>query len=296
MNRPVVSVIIPFYDNISWLEEAVDSVFCQTYKKYEIIVINDGSLENDTNFIEKFGLSIHYVKTANRGPASARNVGIRLAGGKYIAFLDSDDLWLPTKLEKQVHLMEEFNADWSHTNYFKFRDGENGKLIEEKLEKYSGYIFPMSLLSTHIATPCVMIRSSLLKNSPELRFQEKMRYGQDYFLWLSLSVERKLYLVPEPLSKVRLRGANANSRSRAHIQVRAQAWNELKSNRSNYFYSPKSNRLIRFLYRLCDKGQSFLMKLEKVTDNKQLIEVVSKILYLIPFLGFKSLRKIYSIK
>ena len=291
----MVSVIIPFYNNTDWLEQSVESVLAQTYSDYEIIVINDGSPEDEKIFLKKYQETIVYRKIKNSGPAVARNCGIELAQGKYIAFLDSDDLWLPEKLAKQVDLMEKENADWSHTNYYKFQDEEPLKFEEQKLEKFSGNIFPMSLLSTHIATPCVMIRSSLIKNNSKFRFQEKMRFGQDYYLWLTLSIERELYLVPEPLAKVRLRGSNANSRARAHIQVRAQTWNALKSIKSNYFYSPKSNSIIRLLYRLCDIDQNLLIRLEKVTDNKLLLETVSKILYIIPFLGFKSLRKFYSI-
>ena len=88
---PEVSVIIPFYAGVDWLSEAVDSVLLQTFKDYEIIVVNDGSPENMTEFLTQYSNKIKYIKKENGGPSTARNVGIDAAIGKYIAFLDSDD-------------------------------------------------------------------------------------------------------------------------------------------------------------------------------------------------------------
>ena len=114
---PTVSIIIPFYNNVDWLNEAVDSVMKQTYKDYEIIVVNDGSKEDITLFLEK-NPEIIYFYQKNNGAGSARNKGIDVARGKYIAFLDSDDVWLPQKLEKQVDYMENNpQIMWSHCSY-----------------------------------------------------------------------------------------------------------------------------------------------------------------------------------
>ena len=112
-----VSVIIPFYNGIHWLCEAVESALNQTYSNIEIIIVNDGSTEDITEFLKKFGDSIVYAYQKNQGAASARNYGIKLANGDYIAFLDADDIWLPTKLEKQIFFIEEIGAMWCHTNY-----------------------------------------------------------------------------------------------------------------------------------------------------------------------------------
>ena len=101
-----VSVIIPFYSQLNWLYEAIESVLAQTYPIHEIILIDDRSKENLTTILEKYGNKVKYVRQKNEGPATARNNGIRMATGDYIAFEDSDDIWLPTKIEKQVAFME----------------------------------------------------------------------------------------------------------------------------------------------------------------------------------------------
>ena len=106
MAKPLVSVIIPAYNSADFIDEALKSVFDQTYKDLEIIVVDDGSTDDTRAVLEKYGDRVNYHYQDNNGPASARNRGIKLARGKYIAFLDADDLWLPTKLEKQVALFK----------------------------------------------------------------------------------------------------------------------------------------------------------------------------------------------
>ncbi len=129
MKQPLVSVVIPFYSGLNWLEEAIESVLKQTYKNIEIIVINDGSKENVSEIVDKYGSYIRLINQENRGPASARNKGIKMASGKYIAFLDSDDLWMPEKLAKQIAFMESGKYIWSQHSYEYFWDGKNKKKI-----------------------------------------------------------------------------------------------------------------------------------------------------------------------
>lgn len=109
-----VSVIIPFYQHMDRLTEAVESVLQQNYDNIEIIVINDGSPEDISDFLERFKGKIIYEMKPNGGQATARNRGIEIATGDIIAFLDSDDMWLPQKLFVQVKAMEMSNAIWSY--------------------------------------------------------------------------------------------------------------------------------------------------------------------------------------
>src|SRR5690554_2836035 len=97
-----VSVIIPFYNGVEWLCEAVQSVLDQTYKNFEIIVVNDGSPEDVSGLLSKYGNKIIYRYKENGCAATARNLAMEIATGEYLAFLDSDDLWLPAKTEKQI--------------------------------------------------------------------------------------------------------------------------------------------------------------------------------------------------
>ena len=169
----MVSVIIPFYDHVDWLEEAVESVLTQTFSNYEIIVINDGSREDLSAFLEKYQQRIRYQFKTNGGPATARNLGIELAQGKYIAFLDSDDLWYPQKLERQVVSMEGTGAVWTQTNWHLFHSNDPQRaVIFYKTDCY-GHFFPHSLISARIGTPCVMIRTDILKKASRPQISRK---------------------------------------------------------------------------------------------------------------------------
>ena len=149
---------------------------------WKLLFVNDGSKDDVSKFVQKYKDKILYIYKENGGPASARNAGINKATGKYIAFLDSDDLWSKEKLVKQVDFMEKTNAIWSHTNYSFFQDSNENKVYKEmKVSYFKGKVFPQCLLSNPIATPCVMIRNSYLQKNPYIRFPEEMRYGQDSF-------------------------------------------------------------------------------------------------------------------
>lgn len=104
MNKkePTVSVIIPSYNSAFYLLETLDSVLLQSYQDFEIILVDDGSTDNTKEVIQPYLKYINYVYQENKGPAPARNTGIRGARGKYIAFNDSDDSWLPQKLAIQI--------------------------------------------------------------------------------------------------------------------------------------------------------------------------------------------------
>jgi glycosyltransferase involved in cell wall biosynthesis len=105
MARPLVSTIIPTYNRANLIGDAVDCVLGQTYPNVEVIVVDDGSTDNTEEVLSKYGNRIRVIRQTNAGPAAARNRGIRAAKGQIIAFLDSDDIWLPLKIEKQVELL-----------------------------------------------------------------------------------------------------------------------------------------------------------------------------------------------
>ena len=106
MTMPKVSVIIPTYNAARWIGETIDSVQSQTYKNYEIIVIDDGSVDSTREVLEKYIKNINYIYQDNKGVSSARNHGIKISAGEYIAFLDNDDIWLPDKLSLQIQVLE----------------------------------------------------------------------------------------------------------------------------------------------------------------------------------------------
>jgi glycosyltransferase involved in cell wall biosynthesis len=104
--KPLVSIIIPTYNRAQLLPAAIESVLGQGYPNTEVIIVDDGSTDDTQEVLGRFGNRINVVTQENKGAAAARNIGIRSSKGEIVAFLDSDDLWLPTKLERQVALLE----------------------------------------------------------------------------------------------------------------------------------------------------------------------------------------------
>jgi glycosyltransferase involved in cell wall biosynthesis len=107
MNEPRISVIVPAYNSERYLGEALQSVLSQTRRPFEVIVVDDGSSDGTPSVASSFGDDVHYVRQPNGGIGAARNHGVDLAAGDYIAFLDADDVWEPDKLERQLAALEE---------------------------------------------------------------------------------------------------------------------------------------------------------------------------------------------
>lgn len=288
LKHPLVSVIIPFYERIDWLKEAIESVLAQTYKNIEIIVINDGSKENIDSLLEEYGNKIKYIYKKNGGPATARNLGIEKSTGDYIAFLDSDDLWLPKKTELQIEVMEKSNAVWAHTAYETFdADKNNYPTIETKnIDTFNGNIYPKMLASNNLATPCIMVRGDFLRNNKSLRFNNSMRYGQDQYLWINIAIEKKIVAINECLVRVRIRGKNAALRARVQIRTKAIIWNILRED-SLKFKLPDIPYGIKTAFRLSHVGSKMMEIIEKLIKNSVFLEYISRILYIFPWILFK---------
>ena len=99
---PVVSVIIPTYNRKGFIAECVESVLAQSFSDFELVVVDDGSTDATEEVLAGFGAEIQVIRQEQRGPSAARNTGIQSASGEWLSFLDSDDLWLPRKLETQM--------------------------------------------------------------------------------------------------------------------------------------------------------------------------------------------------
>ena len=133
-NQPLVSIITPCYNSACFVSDTILSVLNQTYQNWELLITDDGSTDASVSIVNSFIAKdnrIYLFKIENGGAAIARNSSIKHAKGKYIAFLDSDDLWLPTKLEKQIFFMESNNYTISYTSYQRMT--EVGKVQKEKI-------------------------------------------------------------------------------------------------------------------------------------------------------------------
>ena len=250
-NNPKVSVIIPFYSGVMWLEEAVQSVLDQTYSNLEILVINDGSKEDVSRFLAKYGDKITYVYQQNSGPGAARNRAINIATGKYIAFLDSDDLWTKEKTRLQIELMEQTNAMWSHTNYINFIDGVSESKKYSTL-KFKGDLSKIALIGVPLQTPALIIRKEYFDMNPDACFGEHMRYGQDTYLYTQIAWNYPIAHLDQYVTLVRIRrgekGMVAAFRARVRFRVRRQMWDLIKNDKREYVLGRHINFIVKLTY------------------------------------------------
>lgn len=243
---PLVSVIIPFYNRVDWLIEAVQSVLDQTYTNFEIIVINDGSKEDLSKFLSAYGDKIIYKFKQNGGAASARNFALKIAKGDYIAFLDSDDIWMPNKTEKQIEFMKQRNAMWSHTGFVYWDYVKNKTTYVDNFNDYND-VYLKYFISVRIATPSVIINKKVFIEFPDLKFPEFLRIGEDSLFYQRLNSYYPLFLINESLLKVRLRGNNSNTRALPRFTFKIRQYNFMNSFNTNYKITP-TVKLINSIY------------------------------------------------
>lgn len=289
MSNILVSVIIPFYKNKFWLEEALKSVLGQSMSNFEIIVVNDGSNENIEDIILGYAGKVNFITTFNNGAAIARNTGIRAAKGKFLAFLDSDDLWLPLKLERQVNYMIENNFKWSHTDYYRFSDSNSKeKLITCNL---FGNIFPKFFVWNPIATPCVIVERDFVITN-KLGFEEGKKVGEDASFWYQIGKFVPLGYYNEPLARVRIHGNNAAFDAGLQLKARGESVELVKANKKNF--------KVKFIYyyllitlKYCKISFNFFSRLSySLGINIRKFQFLLKICFGIAYINFRIIRKL----
>jgi glycosyltransferase involved in cell wall biosynthesis len=206
----LISVIIPTFNRFEFLLPAVDSVLSQTYRDYELIVIDDGSTDETGKGLKPYEKQLRYLYQENRGVSAARNRGLQAARGDWIAFLDSDDWWLPKKLENQVRFISEHpQAAVCQTDETWIRNGRRVN-PQKKHQKFSGEIFAPSLIRCLVSPSAVIIKKVLFDEVGF--FDESLPACEDYDLWLRISCRHPIYLLKEPL--VVKRGGHPDQLSR----------------------------------------------------------------------------------
>lgn len=209
MNNPLVSIIVPAYNAACFLPETIASVLNQTYQNWEMLIIDDGSTDNTLSIAKSYAARDTRIKPLSLGynsgiPAIPRNYGMRRAKGSYFSFLDSDDIWIPEKLQKQVYFLEENpGIFWLYTKYLIEKDGKQLGIGPSKPK--SGYIFNNLFLQFNI----VPILTVMMRNKKERNayfFDEDARFAavEDYAMWLSIAYDEKISFIDEPLAVYRV--------------------------------------------------------------------------------------------
>lgn len=196
-----VSVVLPLYNAKFTIVSSVRSVLDQTYRNWELIIINDGSTDNSKevllSFIDKLQPEIKekisFLDQENKGPSYTRNRGVNFATGHYIAFLDSDDVWVKEKLEWQIFYFKKFKD-------IGIIGGGFNKISGTKNENFIMISYQMLLFKNYFLTPTIMIKKSFL-DSEGYYFNEEKRYSEDHDLWLRLTHKRKGIYINKILAK-----------------------------------------------------------------------------------------------
>jgi glycosyltransferase involved in cell wall biosynthesis len=254
--EPAVSVIIPTYNYARFLAEAVDSVLCQTFGDLEVIIVDDGSTDNTPDVVRPY-LSderIRYIRQENKGLSAARNTGIRAARGEFIALLDADDVWLPSKLEKQVHLIGE--SDDFGLVYCR------GEFIGEKGEPLPGIDLPhkeqptyRDLMYHSLTIPsCVVTRKRIFDEVG--LFDETLTSIEDANMWIRILRHHKSAYVNEVLVRIRKHMkslqtdlSNMERNLLLHVQKCIEMFPELEQDRREaYFQIYKGLMYLAYMY------------------------------------------------
>lgn len=205
---PLVSVIIPAYNRKAYVQEAIDSVLAQTYPHYEIIVIDDGSTDGTGEALAaRYGDRINYHWQENRGESAARNWGIQMARGQYIALLDSDDLWYPNKLSTQVKWIVDRPEVGILSCLGETIDSSGralpGMLLGLKaigLDDFYEALYRENILGGG-GSQVILSREAI---DHVIGFDESIRYGEDWELWLRIAAIAAIDCVPEVLCRIRI--------------------------------------------------------------------------------------------
>lgn len=196
----LVSIIMPSYNTASLIAESIQSVLAQTYKNWELLIVDDCSTDNTDDAVQPYLVDerIRYIRNEkNSGAAVSRNRALREAKGKWIAFLDSDDLWKAEKLEKQINFMEKNGYHFSYTNYSEIdSDGNlNGVVVTgpKKITKtgFFNYCWPGCLTVMYDAEAVGLIQIADIKKN------------NDYAIWLKVCKKADCYLLNEDLALYR---------------------------------------------------------------------------------------------
>ncbi len=207
MNSKLVSIIIPAWNAEEYIKESLDSALNQTYQNIEVVVVNDGSTDGTENILKTYlgNPKFKYLKHENLGLAAARNTGIKNSSGEFVALLDSDDIFLPEKIEKQVRALEKNpEFDICYSDLLHFTDNNPREFFHHRYQYFSGDLFSALLRRQFINPLTVFIKKSVFDKFGF--FDEKLRRSEDWDLWLRFArAGVKFYYLNEILAHYRIR-------------------------------------------------------------------------------------------
>ena len=267
-----ISVIIPTFNRKKTLGRAIQSVLNQSLSPFEILIIDDGSNDGTEEWVKENFQNIKYIYQNNHGVSSARNIGIENAYGDWIAFLDSDDEWLPNKLDKQVKAIDSNpKMKFFHTNEIWIRNGVRVNQMK-KHKKYGGYIFEKCLDICRISPSSVLIQKELFDDIG--MFDESLRVCEDYDLWLRITSKYPVIFLDVPL--IYKYGGHADQLSKVNDGIESYRIQSLeKIIKSGFLNDEQKVMAVNVLVnkmKIYSKGLEKRKKLAALQDIKKNIE------------------------
>ncbi len=253
--KPEISVIIPTFNRENLLSQSIKSILSQSYQDFEIIVVDDASTDNTRKIVESFNVDkIRYIRhKKNKGGAIARNTGIKTAKGKYIAFQDSDDRWLPMKLEKQIKIFENSPPEIGlvYTGLWKIK-GDKKIYIPSGANKKDGDVYKELLKRNFVAAPTILVSKRFLDKAG--MFDKRLSRLQDWELAINLSRYCKFKYINKPLVISSYTSNSISSDREALIEsfkiILAKYFKDISKNKkllSDYYF--------RISVNLCSNGE-----------------------------------------
>ncbi len=210
--------MVAAYNAERHLAETLESIRSQTFGDLEIIVVDDGSTDGTPGLVAKYP-EVRYLYQPNRGQPPARNTGIRAARGVYVAFVDADDLWLPSKLEKQArYLAGHPEAAWVYSDAIVF-DSKTGQIIcriGDRIKLHEGSVLRPLLLGCFIPSPTPVIRRDVLEEAGLFDESTDRRIGEDWNMWLRIAEKYPVAFINVPLALVRVHDENMTRAANVH--------------------------------------------------------------------------------
>jgi glycosyltransferase involved in cell wall biosynthesis len=284
---PLISVIMPTYNCAKYIAESVISVTNQNYPNIELLVINDGSSDNTDEVLQSFMSNIRYFKTKNKGVSAARNLGITMARGNWIAFCDADDIWFPEKLKTQFNNLD--GNLWSYTNSFYMGSAYKlGAKRSDMSELVKGDIFKSLALENVITTSSVLISKAVLDKLGG--FDETLPALEDWQLWLLVAKNHSISLINEPMLNYRVHAESTSRKARSvlplHIKVINSAFASDYSKKTRKVAMLKAYSICSYIaeqgddytFALYCAYKSFMTKPTSVDATKRLLVCLIKLL------------------
>lgn len=247
MLPPLVSIVLPTFGRLHHLRSTVDCIYRQTFADWELLIADDGSDSQTREYLHSLASEcrVRVIWLEHTGvPAIVRNAALREARGTYVAFLDSDDLWVPQKLARQIQTLQARpDCQWSYTGFAQI-DGSGQVLLNAPHGQWhpcEGWVFEPLVAGPFlpIRTPCVLVSRELLTRCAG--FDEALRSGEDVDLWLRLALESRVAVVDEPLVQVRRHEENYSRDWEAALAGREHSLAKLQ----NRVGDPRRRRLLR---------------------------------------------------